>query len=317
MSTLENLFRDRPMVCPRCKSKIETSFVLCVNCGTVISKKSTIFQEIFLSFLISSVISAVLYVLVLMRTTMFTEHWLNPFIFFVSIWALILVMFKYIQYRRQEKALMIFRSNSILQILISDGGIDVNNFESKIIAVAETLKKNGYYNLMNIYIFDRIRKILNYLKNVPSKDEINNTLAYQAQIDQNSADLEFRMLSVFYWGIPILGFIGTVLGIGASINSFGGFISGSGSSLADSGMRDALSNVAKGLAIAFDSTLIALTFAVILVPIGMYTENKVSELLGQVEEYCLNFLTPNIKFSAENVRMIAEKKNTSTNKEQV
>lgn len=294
---LKDYLKDQPINCPQCRAKIESYLVVCVKCGTIISKKNIIFRDIFLSGIISAIISIVIYLLILIHTKIFTEHWLNAFIFYVSVWSIILLGLKYISYKRQEKALSIFKSNTILEILLRDEGIDVNNYEKKISTFAGVLKNKGYFNLLNIIIFDRIRKILNYLKCVPDKNEINNTLSYQAQIDSSSVDLEFKMISAFYWAIPILGFIGTVLGIGESINSFGSFISGSGASLADASLRNALSGVTVGLAIAFDSTLIALAFAVVIVPVGMYIENKYFDLLGQIEEYCLNFLTPNINFS--------------------
>jgi hypothetical protein len=37
----------------------------------------------------------------------------------------------------------------------------------------------------------------------------------QAERDQAVVESSFTMLRVFIWAIPILGFIGTVLGIGA------------------------------------------------------------------------------------------------------
>ncbi len=292
-----SLLNEKQLVCPRCRSTIESSFTICVQCGTIIVKKNPIFRDLLLSGCVAALVFALLFLLVLLHTRIFTEHWINPFIFFISLWAMALIGLKYLELRRQERALDIFRSSAVLEILAGGNGISLSGFEKGIIDIAAILKRNGFINLLNIYIFDRIRKVLNYLKYVPSKEEINNTLSYQAQIDQNSIDMEFKMINVFYWAIPILGFIGTVIGIGDAIQGFGKFVSSSSGNLADANLRSALGNVTTGLSVAFDSTLIALGFAVAIVPIGMYLESRFSDLLGQVEDYCLNFLTPNLVFS--------------------
>ena len=62
------------------------------------------------------------------------------------------------------------------------------------------------------------------------------------------------------WAIPILGFIGTVLGISLAAESISGVISASQGALSDS-----LAQAIAPLGIAFDTTLIALSLSVVLV----------------------------------------------------
>ena len=62
------------------------------------------------------------------------------------------------------------------------------------------------------------------------------------------------------WAIPILGFIGTVLGISLAAESISGVISASQGALSDS-----LAQAIAPLGIAFDTTLVALSLSVVLV----------------------------------------------------
>ena len=68
-------------------------------------------------------------------------------------------------------------------------------------------------------------------------------------------------MSGIIWAIPILGFIGTVIGLSGAIGGFGAVL-GADSSV--SSLRDSLSPVTNSLGIAFDTTFMALVLAVIV-----------------------------------------------------
>lgn len=61
------------------------------------------------------------------------------------------------------------------------------------------------------------------------------------------------------WAIPILGFIGTVLGISLATQSLGGILQNQ-----ESGVEQLLASVLTPLGIAFDTTLIALSLSIVL-----------------------------------------------------
>ena len=74
------------------------------------------------------------------------------------------------------------------------------------------------------------------------------------------SDTSFIPISTFIWAIPVLGFIGTVLGLAKAVNKFGALAtSGDGASF-----NAVLPQVTGGLATAFETTLIALVLALIL-----------------------------------------------------
>ena len=78
---------------------------------------------------------------------------------------------------------------------------------------------------------------------------------------EKSAEVSFIPVSGLIWAIPVLGFIGTVLGLARAVANFGSLLEpGTGGS----SFAELLPQVTGGLATAFETTLIALALALIL-----------------------------------------------------
>lgn len=75
---------------------------------------------------------------------------------------------------------------------------------------------------------------------------------------EKASDSSFIHISALIWAIPVLGFIGTVLGLAQAVGNFGELAAGS------NGFQAVLPQVTGGLATAFETTLIALSLALIL-----------------------------------------------------
>jgi hypothetical protein len=102
---------------------------------------------------------------------------------------------------------------------------------------------------------------------------------------------------VFIWAIPILGFIGTVLGIAESVREFAGFIqTAEGGVQFNTQMRAALAGVTSGLGIAFNTTFLALVLVIPVMLLTSLLQKSEEELLLGIEEYCLEQLLPRLSF---------------------
>ena len=69
-----------------------------------------------------------------------------------------------------------------------------------------------------------VRRVLRGLEHFSvrrSASEVGTVLASQSEIDAHSVNSSYAMLNVFIWAIPILGFIGTVQGLGTAVGSLG------------------------------------------------------------------------------------------------
>ena len=77
---------------------------------------------------------------------------------------------------------------------------------------------------------------------------------------EKESETSFLPVSTLIWAVPVLGFIGTVLGLARAVGNFGTLLN-SGSS---GGFEAVLPQITGGLATAFETTLIALVLALIL-----------------------------------------------------
>ena len=106
----------------------------------------------------------------------------------------------------------------------------------------------------------RIIKSLNLLaKQNQTERQSNSNIETLLEICWQKSEFFLAIPRYINWSIPILGFIGTVLGISLAAESIGLIISNSDTSLS-SGLGEAIAP----LGIAFDTTLVALTLSVVL-----------------------------------------------------
>lgn len=77
---------------------------------------------------------------------------------------------------------------------------------------------------------------------------------------EKESETSFLPVSTLIWAVPVLGFIGTVLGLARAVGNFGTLLN-SGSS---GGFEAVLPQITGGLATSFETTLIALVLALIL-----------------------------------------------------
>ncbi|MCA9248053.1 MAG: MotA/TolQ/ExbB proton channel family protein, partial [Planctomycetales bacterium] len=91
------------------------------------------------------------------------------------------------------------------------------------------------------------------------------------------------IVKVFIWALPILGFIGTVIGISAAVGGLGGSLE---SSSDVSALKGALNSVFDGLKTAFDTTLLALIMSMMVKIPASALQKSEQDLVTQVDEYC-------------------------------
>ena len=72
------------------------------------------------------------------------------------------------------------------------------------------------------FLVNRVRRGLEHFRVRKSSSEVATILASQSEIDATAVDSSYTLLKVFIWAIPILGFIGTVIGISAAVSGFSG-----------------------------------------------------------------------------------------------
>jgi biopolymer transport protein ExbB/TolQ len=126
--------------------------------------------------------------------------------------------------------------------------------------------------MRNTFLGQRIANILDFVESRGSVGELDDQIRTLADNDIMVQEGSYALLRFITWAIPILGFLGTVLGIT-------GAIKGVNPEKLD------LSGVTEGLATAFDSTALALFLTMILMLCSSLVERMEQGLLERVDAY--------------------------------
>ena len=122
------------------------------------------------------------------------------------------------------------------------------------------------------YYVCRLRAALEHVRNRGAADMLDDELKYLADLDVSRAHAGYGQFRVIVWAIPILGFLGTVIGITMALNSV------------DLKAPDqSMLQVLNGLGLKFDTTALALTLSMVLMFAHFYVEHGENSLLEQVD----------------------------------
>jgi len=135
----------------------------------------------------------------------------------------------------------------------------------------------------NFLLLNRIERALSNLKNIGQISDVSNILQTQAEYDEEQVASSYNLVSGFVWAIPVLGFIGTVIGLSFAIGKFSDTLK-AGSNM--DGIRTSLEGVTTNLAVAFETTLVALVCALILQLLITFLQGRESEFLDDCNDYC-------------------------------
>ena len=278
--------------------KNEDVAVYCQRCGAYLPlEKTTEYMDTLKALLLGLTVTGGFYILYLPVTDYYQIKELfsgsiSEIITALTAWSLFMIVLKYFRYREQSQAFRQFRNQGMNTILAQ--GIYVRTADKCLREISEFLQERKIKKYQNSLIFRRIRRIFHHIKAIPKKEEINKIFDYQAQIDFSRAENSYSMLNVFIWAIPILGFIGTVFGIGEAIGEFSGFIRSVNSVELGTQMRSALGGVTGGLSIAFNTTFLALMCVIPIMFFSSFLRKAEEDLLLMMEEYCLEEVLPHL-----------------------
>jgi biopolymer transport protein ExbB/TolQ len=127
--------------------------------------------------------------------------------------------------------------------------------------------------------------------------ELGDLLRRRADADRQRASTAYLWPQFLVWAIPILGFVGTVLGIGHAVGGLSGTIEN------EAGFTGALRAVTKDLGVAFDTTLVALIMSIIALLVQTLISQRESRLLADVEDYLTYRLQSRVRSDTLDVRV--------------
>ena len=131
----------------------------------------------------------------------------------------------------------------------------------------------------------------------------DRTAATEFAIDDSSfyftsSESSYAFPRILVWAIPLLGFIGTVIGISGAVSGFTGFLENSGDV---EQIKEGIGQVTSNLGLAFDTTLLALFLSVlVMIPLVLVERYESSLLLG-IDVFINDKLLPRLTKKSEHL----------------
>jgi biopolymer transport protein ExbB/TolQ len=137
---------------------------------------------------------------------------------------------------------------------------------------AEVQQRGG--RLQHTLFARRLDAVLGFVGQRRSADGLDDQLRALADTDALALDNSYSLVRFITWAIPILGFLGTVLGITKAIANVSPEI-----------LEKSLSSVTDGLSLAFDTTAVGLALTMLTMFLSFITERIEQGILDYVDHF--------------------------------
>lgn len=219
--------------------------------------------------------------------SLFFKHFVASFLntLFFS-WAMAIIYLKLRIIRHQKAALLLDVLPTQLgrEIGVENVGAFIEHVYTLPVRLRDSLMVN------------RIRKALELFEIRQNVGDVREMMAIQSEIDSARIGGSYSLLRAFLWGIPLVGFIGTVVGLSHAIGGM------SFANVEDvSKIVSSINNVTSGLGTAFDATLLGLVLALTLnFPLNALAKQE-DDNLHSIDAFCNEVLLPRLKESASSL----------------
>jgi len=119
----------------------------------------------------------------------------------------------------------------------------------------------------------RYRDVCDYLRPRPDPTTLEEHLKYLADIEADKLHDSYSLVRTITWAVPILGFLGTVIGITMAITN-----------ITPDQLESSLPEVTAGLGVAFDTTALSLSLSMVLVFLTFLMERTEQSILADIEQ---------------------------------
>ncbi len=148
---------------------------------------------------------------------------------------------------------------------VPEGGQEPAEAERLVSSLPAARERDGY-------LPRRLREALDLVVRTGSAEGLQDHLKYLSDLDAARAAQSYGLVRFVIWAIPIMGFLGTVIGITVAI-----------ASLSPTQLEN-ISGVVAGLGTAFDTTATALALSMVLMFMQFVIDRYEQALLGEVDQ---------------------------------
>lgn len=135
-------------------------------------------------------------------------------------------------------------------------------------------------------LVSRIIKATTRWEKTHSTSAVDGILQASSDLDAELVENSYSLINFFTWVIPILGFLGTVIGVGSAIGGFGTIIDAASSGGGFDAIRDNIGSITGSLSLAFDTTLLALIYSAVIMFIASIQKKLDNDMLSGFDQFC-------------------------------
>jgi biopolymer transport protein ExbB/TolQ len=206
-------------------------------------------------------------------------------IFVLSMWSLAFLLVKALKIRAQRRALYISFVPDDPAFVLNEGTAD---------AVIDAIDRS-VDDASRFMFLSRCRSVLRMMRNLGRVSDVDDALASRGDQDESSMDSGYTVLRGFIWAIPVLGFIGTVIGLTQAMAKFGDAMAAAGSDVSEITSR--LKTVLDGLDTAFVTTAEGLIAVLVIYLIQSFVRSADERLADDVRAACSNAIVSRVRIS--------------------
>ena len=203
----------------------------------------------------------------------------------VSIWAILMVSIKWTKIRLQSSTLSCRELVPVEADFVLTRAT-VGEITNRLRKVCEDPER--------FILFNRVKLALANLRNMGQVGDLDNVLESLANNDEDVMESSYTLIKGLIWAIPVLGFIGTVQGLGIAIGDFGGVLSATSDM---EHLKTGLQGVTGGLSTAFDTTFVALVASLGIQLLLVGVRKSEEGMMVGVKSYCQQFLVGRLRLS--------------------
>ncbi len=126
------------------------------------------------------------------------------------------------------------------------------------------------------YLGRRLREALEFLDRTGDADGLEEELKYLSELDEARQHDSYGLVRIVIWATPMLGFLGTVVGITRALGDLD-------PKLLATNIEQAMQGLLAGLYVAFDTTSLALSLSMVLMFVQFFAERVETQLLSIVD----------------------------------
>ncbi len=201
----------------------------------------------------------------------------------LSIWSLVFLFLKLLKIRAQRLALRI-------AFVPEDSGfvLTENTADEVIDAIDRAVDDPSRFLFLA-----RCRAVLRMMRNLGRVSDVDEILTSRGDQDESSMDSGYTILRGFIWAIPVLGFIGTVVGLTQAMKRFGATMEAAGQDLGQ--ITERLKTVLEGLDTAFITTAEALIAVFFIYLLQSFVRRADEQLCDDIRSACWNVIVARVR----------------------